>query len=57
MSLQILLIFLVLILLAYIIFLHIQLAKKNIFIESTVKRLSDSEKKWSKNKEGEQEEP
>lgn len=34
-------------LLGYIIFLHIQLAKKNIFIESTVKRLSGIEKSWS----------
>jgi hypothetical protein len=49
MTLQILLPGLVIILLAYIVFLHIQLAKKNIFIESTVKRLSDSEQKWSKN--------
>jgi hypothetical protein len=49
MTIQIFLIFLVIILLAYIVFLHIQLTKKNIFIESTVKRLSDSEKKWSKN--------
>jgi hypothetical protein len=49
MAIQILLIFLVIILLAYIAFLHFQLTKKNIFIESTVKRLSNSEKKWSKN--------
>ncbi|MCJ7446637.1 MAG: hypothetical protein MUO72_02990 [Bacteroidales bacterium] len=34
-------------LLGYIIFLNIQLAKKNIFIESTVKRLSGIEKNWS----------
>lgn len=34
-------------LLGYIIFLHIQLAKKNLFIESTVKRLSGIEKSWS----------
>jgi hypothetical protein len=31
-------------LLGYIVFLHIQLAKKNIFIESTIKRLSGTEK-------------
>jgi len=35
------------VLLGYIIFLHIQLAKKNIFIESTVKRLSGIEKSWN----------
>ena len=34
-------------LLGYIVFLHIQLAKKNIFIESTVKRLSGIEKSRS----------
>ena len=34
-------------LLGYIIFLHIQLAKKNIFIESTVRRLSGIEKSRS----------
>jgi hypothetical protein len=34
-------------LLGYIIFLHIQLAKKNIFIESTVRRLSGIEKSWN----------
>ncbi|MDQ1332922.1 MAG: hypothetical protein QG576_957 [Bacteroidota bacterium] len=34
-------------LLGYIVFLHIQLAKKNIFIESTVKRLSGIDKSWS----------
>lgn len=31
-------------LLGYIVFLHIQLTKKNIFIESTIKRLSGTEK-------------
>lgn len=34
-------------LLGYIVFLHIKLVKKNIFIESTVKRLSGIEKSWS----------
>jgi hypothetical protein len=34
-------------LLGYTIYLHIQLAKKNLFIESTVKRLSGIEKSWS----------
>jgi hypothetical protein len=31
----------------YIIFLHIQLTKKNLFIESTVKRLYGAEKTWT----------
>jgi len=34
-------------LLGYIIYLHIRLVKKNMFIESTVKRLSGIEKSWS----------
>lgn len=37
----------ILILLGYIIFLHIQLARKNVFIETTVKRLSGIEKSRS----------
>ncbi|MCU0462648.1 MAG: hypothetical protein MUF36_11665 [Bacteroidales bacterium] len=37
----------VLALIGYIIYLHIQLAKKNMFIESTVKRFSGIEKSWS----------
>ncbi len=37
----------VIMLLAYIIYLHIQLTKRNIFIESTVKRLSGIEKSRS----------
>jgi hypothetical protein len=37
----------ILLMLIYIIYLHIQLAKKNIFIESTVKRLSGIENSWS----------
>ena len=42
------LIFIILvILLGYIIFLHIQLTRKNIFIETTVRRLSEIESNWS----------
>lgn len=43
------LVFLIIIaaLLAYIIYLHIQLTKKNLFIDSTVKRLYGSEKTWT----------
>ena len=33
-------------LIIYIIFLHIQMVKKNVFIESTVKRLTGIEKDW-----------
>jgi hypothetical protein len=33
----------------YIVFLHIQLTKKNLLIEYTINRLSDVEKKWNKN--------
>jgi hypothetical protein len=33
-------------LIAYVVFLHLQLVKKNVFIESTVKRLSGIEKDW-----------
>jgi hypothetical protein len=40
-------IILITVLLGYIIYLHIQLVKKNLFIESTVKRLSGMEKSWS----------
>ena len=47
MTMDILLIILIAILLGYIIYLHIQLVKKNLFIESTVKRLSGLEKSWS----------
>jgi len=42
-----LLIVLIIALLIYVIILHLQLARKNIFIESTVKRLSGIEKSWS----------
>ena len=44
---DILLIVLIAVLVGYIIYLHIQLVKKNLFIESTVKRLSGIEKSWS----------
>jgi hypothetical protein len=47
MTTEILIVVTIAVLLGYIIFLHIQLAKKNIFIESTVKRLSGIEKSWS----------
>lgn len=41
------LIILIAVLLGYIIYLHIRLVRKNLFIESTVKRLSGMEKSWS----------
>lgn len=44
---EVLILILIVLLLGYIVFLHIQLAKKNILIESTVKRLSGIEKSWS----------
>lgn len=44
---QIFLLIMIVVLAAYIIYLHIQLAKKNLFIESTVKRLSGIEKNWT----------
>jgi hypothetical protein len=47
MTTDIILIILIAALLGYIIYLHIQLARKNLFIESTVKRLSGIEKSWS----------
>jgi hypothetical protein len=47
MSTEVLIVLLIVALVGYIIFLHISLAKKNIFIESTVKRLSGIEKSWS----------
>ncbi|HEY5469026.1 MAG TPA: hypothetical protein VIK07_00730 [Bacteroidales bacterium] len=47
MTLQILVLVFIIVLLGYIIFLHIQLAKKNGFIESTVSRLSGIEKNQS----------
>ncbi len=47
MTVQIVVIILIVALLGYIIFLHVQLAKKNIFIESTVRKLSGIEKSRS----------
>lgn len=47
MATQIVLIIFIIALLGYIVFLHIQLTKKNIFIESTVKRISGIEKSRS----------
>jgi hypothetical protein len=47
MSIQIVVVIFIVALLGYIVFLHIQLAKKNIFIESTVRRLSGIEKSRS----------
>jgi hypothetical protein len=47
MNLQIWVVVFIMCLLGYIIFLHIQLAKKNILIESTVKKLSGIEKSRS----------
>ncbi|MCX6334740.1 MAG: hypothetical protein NT092_10640 [Bacteroidia bacterium] len=44
---QILIISLIVALLAYIIFLHVRIAKKDLFIETTIKRLSGNEKNWS----------
>lgn len=47
MAIQIVIVVFIVVLLGYIIFLHIQLTKKNIFIESTVTRLSGIEKSRS----------
>jgi len=47
MAIQIILVIFIVALLGYIVFLHIQLAKKNIFIESTVRKLSGIEKSRS----------
>lgn len=44
---QIILLAVITALLGYIIYLHIQLAKKNIFIESTLKKFSGSRNGWS----------
>jgi hypothetical protein len=44
---EILVALLIVVLLGYIVFLHIQLVKKNLFIESTLKRLSGIEKNRS----------
>jgi hypothetical protein len=47
MTTQITLGLLIVVLLGYIIYLHLRLSRKNLFIESTVKRLSGIEKSWS----------
>ncbi len=47
MTTEILIVIFIAILLSYIVYLHIQLAKKNVFIESTIKRLTGIEKGWS----------
>lgn len=47
MTVQTILIIFIVLLLGYIVFLHIQVAKRNIFIESTVRRLSGIEKSRS----------
>jgi hypothetical protein len=47
MTIYILLVIIIIALFGYIIFLHIQLSKKNIFIETTVRRLSGIEKNRS----------
>ena len=47
MTLQLALIILILLLLAYIIYLHVRLARNNLYLESTVKRLSGIEKSWT----------
>lgn len=47
MATELLLILLIALLLGYIIFLHIRLAKRNIFIESTLERFSGHGKNWS----------
>lgn len=44
---EIILFVVILLLIGYVIFLNIRLAKKNLFIESTVKRLAGIEQKWS----------
>lgn len=47
MAIQIVLIIIILALFGYVIFLHIQLSKRNIFIETTIRRLSGIEKNRS----------
>jgi hypothetical protein len=47
MTTQITLGLLIVVLLGYIIYLHLRLSRKNLLIESTVKRLSGIEKNWS----------
>ena len=47
MTLEILLLIVIILLLGYVVFLNIRLAKKNLFIESTVRRLAGIERNWS----------
>jgi len=47
MTTEILIVIFFAVMLSYIVYLHIQLAKKNVFIESTIKRLTGIEKGWS----------
>ena len=47
MTLNVLLIVFILLLLGYIVYLNIQLVKRKLFIESTIKRLTGIEKSWS----------
>lgn len=47
MATEVLIVIFIAMMLSYIVYLHIQLAKKNIFIESTIKRLTGIEKGWS----------
>jgi hypothetical protein len=47
MTIEIILIIVIILLLGYIIFLNIRLAKKKLFIESTVSRLAGIEQSWS----------
>lgn len=44
---SILFVVIIIVLAAYIIYLHIILARKNLYIESTIKHLADIEKNWS----------
>jgi hypothetical protein len=46
MNMQIVFIIIIVLLSGYIIYLHVELAKKNIFLESFVKRLTGMEKSW-----------
>ena len=47
MATEIVIVVFVILLLGYIIFLHVQLAKKNLYIETTISRLSEIEKNLS----------
>src|SRR4030066_1524269 len=48
MTVQIIVILFIVALLGYIIYLHIRLAKKNLFIESTIRKLASNKKSLSK---------